>query len=111
MLLAAALLVLSCDLRGTETSSEGVIQTNLTMRYRFDEAQRKVEFSNSGGPWREETGPVWKIASWDKHHIVLHADKGTTTFDLKRLTMDTHVVEHRGGVTIDQIGHATCKAL
>ena len=111
MLAVAALLVLSCDLRGTETSAEGTIQNNVMMRYRFDEAHKTVQFSNNGGPWRDETGPVWKVASWDKDRIVLHASKGTATFDLKAMTMDTHVVEHRGGLTIDQVGHATCKAL
>ena len=110
MLLAAALLVLSCDIHGTETSSEGVLQNNLTMRYRFDQAHQKIEFSNSGGPWRDYTGPVWQVARWDENEIVLRADKGTTTFDTKALTMTSHVVEHRGGLTIDQVGHATCRA-
>lgn len=111
MLLAATLLVLSCDIRGTETSSEGVLQNNVAMRYRFDEAQKKVEFSNNGGPWRDYTGSVWKVARWDKDQIVLRADKGTATFDMKALTLSSHVVEHRGGLTIDQVGHATCKAI
>lgn len=111
MLLAAALLVLSCDIRRTETSSEGVLQNNVTMRYRFDEAHKKVEFSNNGGPWRNYTGPVWKVARWDKEQIELRADKGSATFDLKALTLNSHVVEHRGGLTIDQVAHATCKAI
>jgi uncharacterized protein YegJ (DUF2314 family) len=111
MLLTAALLVLSCDIRGTETSSEGVLQNNLTMRYRFDEAHRQVDFSNNGGPWRSYTGAVWKVASWDEDRVVLRADKGTATFDLKALTMDNHVVEHRNGLAIDQVGHAVCQKM
>jgi hypothetical protein len=111
MLVAAALLILACDLHGTETSSAGVLHEVVPMRYRFDEAHQQIDYSNNGGPWRSFTGPVWKVASWDKDRILVRADKGTTTFNLKTLTMDNHVVEHRGGVTIDQVGHATCKAM
>jgi hypothetical protein len=111
MLLAAALLVLSCDIRGTESSSAGVLQNNVSMRYRFDQAHKAVDFSNNGGPWRAYTGPVWKVARWDRDQIVLRADKGTATFDMKALTLSSRVVEHRGGLTIDQIGRGACKAM
>jgi hypothetical protein len=111
MVVAAALLMLSCDLHGTESSPAGVLHTAYKMRYRFDEAHHQIDFSNNGGAWRSFINDQWKVASWTSTRVVARADKGTQTFDLNALTLDNHVVEHRGGMTIDQVGHATCRRI
>lgn len=111
MFAAVALLVLSCELHGAESSPDQIVQSHYSMRYRFDPAHRSIAFSNGGRPWRSLIGGEWTIERWDDTGAAIRAAKGMSIFDFKALTLDTHVVEHRGGQTIAQRGHARCTKL
>jgi hypothetical protein len=102
---------LQCDLRGTEQSSQGVINTALTLTYRIDDTHHILSFSARGAPFRDIAASGWRVETWTPELIVLRADRGVTTLDRAHLGLTTHVVEHKAGLTIDQNATARCRRL